>query len=229
MLEVLERFFAKQVSLSVFLLKMLDVKLKVQSPMLADYMAWLFPPVVKGGPLVVKAGNSMGRLLVAHCRASVIPPVSRLTPATDEPALPGMEPGLDETANTPARKRHKPRRPPVELSLALPDNDATWPLRDKWLYYPMADTKALNMALKATFDIDFGLYYARGIAQGWRKKDVVEAFVVSRGLFSSDCFDALHKRAYRRDIDTLETRVKQLLDKASYIDSNINLTGLSDD
>ena len=227
MLEVLERFFAKYVSLSVFLLKMLDVKLKVQSPMLADYMAWLFPPVVKGGPLVVKAGNAMGRLLVAHCRASVTPPVSEPTPVAEEPALHDTEPV--SAANKPVGKRHKPRRPPVELSLALPDNDATWPLRDKWLYYPVADTKALNMALKATFDIDFGLYYARGIAQGWRKKDVVEAFVVSRGLFSSDCFDALHKRAYRRDIDTLETRVKQLLDKASYIDSNINLTGLSDD
>lgn len=208
---------------------MLDVKLKVSTPMLADYLAFLFPPREPGGPLAVKAGNAMGRLLVAHCRASAIPPVSGTIPVSDEPALPGMEPGLDETANTPARKRHKPKRPPVELSLALPDNDATWPLRDKWLYYPKADTKALNMALKATFDIDFGLYYARGIAQGWRKKDVVEAFVVSRGLFSSDCFDALHKRAYRRDIDTLETRVKQLLDKASYIDSNINLTGLSDD
>ena len=179
---------------------MLDVRLKVYSPMLADYLAWLFPPREPGGPLAVKAGNSMGRLLVAHCKSSETPVKT-----------------VDQEDGS--------KSPPVLLE--LPDNDATWPLKDKWLWYTNADVKALNMALRATFDLDFGLYYMRGLSQGIRKKDVVTAFVVSRSLFSTDSFEALHKRAYRKDLESLERRIKQLLDKASYIDKNINLTGLN--
>ena len=50
--------------------EMLDVKLKVDSPMMADYLAYLFPPDSPGGPLKVYAGNSIGRLLVAHCKVA---------------------------------------------------------------------------------------------------------------------------------------------------------------
>lgn len=52
---------------------MLDVKLKVDSPMMADYLAYLFPPESEGGPLKVYARNSVGRLLVAHCKISERP------------------------------------------------------------------------------------------------------------------------------------------------------------
>ena len=50
--------------------EMLDVKLKVDSPMMADYLAYLFPPDSPGGPLKVYARNSIGRLLVAHCKVA---------------------------------------------------------------------------------------------------------------------------------------------------------------
>lgn len=52
---------------------MLDVKLKVDSPMMADYLAYLFPPESEGGPLKVYARNSVGRLLVARCKISERP------------------------------------------------------------------------------------------------------------------------------------------------------------
>ncbi|MBR1926173.1 MAG: hypothetical protein IJ840_00195 [Bacteroidales bacterium] len=178
--------------------------MKVYSPILADYLAWLFPPREPGGPLIVRAGNPMGKLLVAHCRVSDTP-VKAVDP--------------EEGSKT----------KPIWFDIELPDNDATWPLRTKWLWYSPADIKALNMALRATFDLDFGLYYMKGISQGLMKKDVVTAFVVSRSLFSKDSFESLHKRAYRKDLVSLERRIKQLLDKATYIDKNINLTGLNDD
>ena len=115
------------------------------------------------------------------------------------------------------------------VTLDLPNDAATKPLIGKWLWYPPADTAALNMALKAVFDIDFNMYYLRGIEMGHQKKDIVTAFIVSRGLFSTDCFDSLHKRVYRRSQQLLDSLTKQLIRKAYYINSTINLKGLNDD
>lgn len=136
---------------------MLDVKLKVDSPMMADYLAYLFPPDSPGGPLKVYARNSIGRLLVAHCKV------------------------------------------------------------------------ALNMAINAFFDIEFKQYYLAGYELGVQKKDIVTAFIVSRGLFSTDYFDALHKRIYRQSQQTLDKLVKKLINKVDYINSSININGLKDD
>lgn len=180
---------------------MADVKLKVNSPILADYLAWLFPPEAEDGPLRVTATNSLGRLLVAHCHIEEDP---------------GKRERVDAVSGAGG----------VTLTLDLPNDTATKPLLGKWLWYPPADTAALNMALRAVFDIDFDRYYLEGLERGHMKKDIVTAFIVSRGLFSSDGFDALHKRAYRRSLATLDTRVKQLLRKAYYIDSTINIKGL---
>lgn len=181
-----------------------DVKLKVPSSLLADYLSFLFPPSEPGGPLVVHCGYPLGRLLCAHCQARKDP----------EP-----EPVPDPD--------HKTSRYPVIVPLTLPDNEATRPLKDKWLWYPPADTAAVSMALRATFDLDFDRYYLNGVEMGFRKKDVVSAFILSRNLFSSDSFDALHKRAYRRSQKRMDALTRQLLNKAQYIDRSIKLTGLS--
>lgn len=143
--------------------EMLDVKLKVDSPMMADYLAYLFPPDSPGGPLKVYARNSIGRLLVAHCKVAEGPV-----------ALEGDK----------------------VVDLELPSDIATAPMRDKFLYYDKYSTVALNMAINAFFDIEFKQYYLAGYELGVQKKDIVTAFIVSRGLFSTDYFDALHKRIY---------------------------------
>lgn len=202
MLEVLERFFTKYALRLFFTREMPDVKLKVDSPMLADYLAWLFPPSEEGGPLKVTAGNSMGRLLVAHCHVNDSPG------DTPRPILGSRS---------------------VIVSLDLPNDAATKPLCGKWLWYPPADTAALNMAIRAIFDIEFNRYYLKGRELGYQKKDIVTAFIVSRNLFSTDCFDSLHKRVYRRSQQTLESLKGKLLRKAHYIDSCIDITGLKDD
>lgn len=175
---------------------MLDVKLKVDSPMMADYLAYLFPPESEGGPLKVYARNSVGRLLVAHCKVSELP--------VD---LPGDG----------------------YVSLSLPNDEATKPMIDRFLYYDRHDTAALNMAIAAWFDLEFRQYYLTGLEIGVRKKDIVTAFIVTRGLFSTDGFDALHKRIYRREQRNLDKMVKSLVNKADYIDRNINIKGLNDD
>lgn len=175
---------------------MLDVKLKVDSPMMADYLAYLFPPGTPGGPLKVYARNSIGRLLVAHCKVSEGP----VTP---------------EGGNV--------------VELELPSDIATAPMRDKFLHYDKYSTVALNMAINAFFDIEFKQYYLAGYELGVQKKDIVTAFIVSRGLFSADHFDALHKRIYRRSQQTLDKLVKKLINKVDYINSSININGLKDD
>lgn len=175
---------------------MLDVKLKVDSTLLADYLRYLFPSEKDGGPLAVRASNSLGRLLVAHCR-------------------PAERPVSVDGDNV--------------LDLVLPRNYATQPLNDKFLYYPAADTVALNMAVKAVFDIEFRLYYVKGLELGFQKKDIITAFIFTRGLLSSDCFDALHKRVYRRSQRTMAQMTEKMLQKAYYIDSTLNIKGLTDD
>ena len=176
--------------------EMLDVKLKVDSPMMADYLAYLFPPDSPGGPLKVYARNSIGKLLVAHCKVAEGPV-----------ALEGDK----------------------VVDLELPSDIATAPMRDKFLYYDKYSTVALNMAINAFFDIEFKQYYLAGYELGVQKKDIVTAFIVSRGLFSTDYFDALHKRIYRQSQQTLDKLVKKLINKVDYINSSININGLKDD
>ena len=45
------------------------VKLKIDSQMYADYLAYLFPPN-EDGVLMVSSEELMGKLLISHCRES---------------------------------------------------------------------------------------------------------------------------------------------------------------
>lgn len=84
----------------------------------------------------------------------------------------------------------------------------------------------LNKALRAAFDLDFIGYYRKGQAAEFAKKDIIEAFVTSRKLVSTDCVDALYKRVYRRQQREAATLVKKLIRKAYYIDESIDTSGL---
>ena len=85
------------------------------------------------------------------------------------------------------------------------------------------------MAIAAFFDIELRQYYLAGRELGFQKKDIVTAFIMSRGLFSADGFDALHKRIYRRSQRILDKMTGKLLQRVYYIDRTINTKGLNDD
>lgn len=172
--------------------RMVTVKLKVHSPLNGDFLRWLYPADADGS-LRVKS-DTLGRLIVSHCRVSDRPVES--------------PPGGDV------------------FTLALPRNAASQSLEDKWTYYTAGDTAAINSAISACFDLDFRGYYIRGLELGVRKKDIIEAYIVSRGLFSAACFDALHKRAYRRDLERMSKLTDRLLRKAYYITESIDYKGL---
>lgn len=112
------------------------------------------------------------------------------------------------------------------VMLRLPLCNATQSLNNKFLYYSSADIAQLNLALKAYFDIDFMGYYRRGEAAEFSKRDIVEAFILSRRLISSDNFDALHKRVYRRQQEQYATLQRKLQRKAYYIDESLNTKGI---
>lgn len=169
------------------------VKLKVDSQMYADYMAYLFPPG-EDGVLKVTSEHLMGKLLIAHCREAPRPIF----------ALDGE----------------------LIITLRLPQCEATQNLRNKFLFYNAGDMLQLNQALRAVFDLDFTGYYRKGQAAEFAKKDIVEGFVTSRRLVSTDYVEALNKRVYRRQQRAAAALVKKLQRKAYYIDESIDDSGL---
>lgn len=114
-------------------------------------------------------------------------------------------------------------------TLDLPLNPATRNIEDKFIYYSKADTAALMMAVSATFDLDFAGYYRKGEGLGYGRKDIVEAFIISRKLVSVDYADTLYKRVYRSSQRKMKTLTQRLLRRSYYLDESINLKGLKDD
>ena len=106
-------------------------------------------------------------------------------------------------------------------------------LAGKWrgdmMAYELDEKGNVLDSLYYSTDIEFKQYYLAGYELGVQKKDIVTAFIVSRGLFSTDYFDALHKRIYRQSQQTLDKLVKKLINKVDYINSSININGLKDD
>lgn len=170
----------------------MTVQLRVDNPMLTDYLSYLFPP--EGASLKVNSEHGMGKLIIAHCRESPKPVES----------VPGD----------------------CVVTLRLPLCSATQSLEYKFLYYSATDMAQLNLALRSFFDLDFVGYMRRGEAAGFSKKDTIESFIHSRQLVSSDNFDALNKRAYRRELERHKLLLRKLKRKAYYIDEALDTSGL---
>lgn len=127
-----------------------------------------------------------------------------------------------------AKVSEKPVPPGGEIvvDLELPGHhDATKRLENHWLYYDAGGTESLNMAVRAYFDIEFAGYYRKGESMGLRKKDIIDAFIFSRNLMP-ECFDALHKRVYRKEQKTMEQLRRQLVRRAYYLDETIDYKGI---
>lgn len=115
------------------------------------------------------------------------------------------------------------------IEIELPMNDATQSLANRFLYYTKADTKRLNMGLHAIFNIDLRTYYLKGLDLDIPKKDIITAFITSRKLFSTDIYDAIHKRTYRREVAKQQKLTQKLLRKVYYINESIDSRGLIPD
>lgn len=114
------------------------------------------------------------------------------------------------------------------IQLRFPRSNATQSLADKFLWFSAGDMQRLNMALKACFDIDLNSYYLKAEGLGFAKKDIIDAFIVSRGLVECDPSDAIHKRIYRKEQAKREKISKMLLRKVYYINEALDTSGLND-
>ena len=104
--------------------------------------------------------------------------------------------------------------------------NATSSIENHFVYFDKGATARINLALKAEFDLEFTGYVRKGEACGMRKMDIIEAFIFTRNL-APENYDALHKRAYRKSVDSQERLKKRLLRKAYYIDERIDFKGLT--
>lgn len=130
-----------------------------------------------------------------------------------------------------AHCRASPLRPEVPagenvMQLKIPSNDTTRHLIGHFLYIPQNEMPCLNMAIKAVFELDLKLYYAHASSLGFSKRDIIEAFITSRGLINADPSEALHKRIYRRECARRENLTRILIRKLKYIDESLDLSGL---
>ena len=82
--------------------------------------------------------------------------------------------------------------------------------------------KQLNISLRAYFELDFWEFVQRRKALRQRKEEIIEAFILSRKLFSAEYFESLHKRAYRRELKGLEALKRKLARRAYYVESLVD-------
>ena len=108
--------------------------------------------------------------------------------------------------------------PQSRMVFSFPILPSSKTLADKWLYYDKTDTESLNDTLKALFDQDFYVFYFNGLHSEYQKRDIINAFIASRKLYSREEFDVLSKRAYRKEQRYQKIIFEKLLNRAERID-----------
>lgn len=172
----------------------MTVDFRADTPLMRDYIRYLFHCGADAGTVRISTESDFGRLLVAHVRTCGCRP----------------DPVSGETVLT------------LEIGLS----NATQSLADKWLYYQEGDMRRLNGALKSIFNIDLYTFFIKADGLGCGKKEIVEAFIRSRGLVSGDPYDALHKRIYRIELDKQRQAVRLMSRKIYYLLETVDMGGL---
>lgn len=109
----------------------------------------------------------------------------------------------------------------MTATLVLPRHQITYAARTRYIYFTDVDIKRLNMILDALFNIDLDTFYLQGIQAGIPKRDIIEAFIISRRLVSADYADTLNKRTYRSSLTAIRRKADIILRKARYHFSQI--------
>ncbi len=110
----------------------------------------------------------------------------------------------------------------LTATLVLPRHPTTKSAQFRYVFFTDTDNKRLNLILDALFNIDLDTYYLQGIQAGMPKRDIIEAFIVSRGLVTKDYTETLNKRAYRTSLATIRRQTDLLHRKARYHLSRID-------
>lgn len=122
--------------------------------------------------------------------------------------------------------RRTPDELPIEggeftASLLLPKNSLTKNAELSYLYFTAQDTARLNVLLDTIFNLDLNAYYQKGCRRKIQKREIIEAFVVSRRLFIDDFAETIGKRIYREQLKEFSYLVTALYDKARHTNDRI--------
>lgn len=121
--------------------------------------------------------------------------------------------------------RDKPMAPESTeniCTLLLPASDSNRTASSKFLYIKKEDQLKLADEIEAIFNIDFDRYYLQGRKLGMEQKEIIQAFIVSRGLTKLiGNIDMLKKREYREAVNLLAKHNEALLNKARYRNERI--------
>ena len=122
------------------------------------------------------------------------------------------------------------RRSPTEVPvrndgftarLKLPKNICSQNAEFYHLYFTEQDAARLNVLLDTIFNLDLNAYYLKGSKRNIQKREIIEAFIVSRKLFAEDFAETLGKRIYREQLKDFERLVSSLYNKARYNNDRI--------
>lgn len=107
------------------------------------------------------------------------------------------------------------------VNLRLPKNTLTKNAELCYLYFTDQNQARLNLLLDALFNLDLNTYYQKGCKRNIPKRDIIEAFVVSRRLFVDDFAETLGKRIYREQLHDFRDLITSLYEKARYNNDRI--------
>ena len=110
------------------------------------------------------------------------------------------------------------------LTFVLPKTHITQNFVHKFLYITVIDMNRINLALQAVFNLDFAVFMQKGLSAEFSKTELIDAFITSRGLVTTDNFEALHKKEYRLMQRKKESIFHKLYRKSSYIQETIDFS-----
>jgi hypothetical protein len=115
--------------------------------------------------------------------------------------------------------------PPEALAIRLSKSSDYWQAAHRFLYFTRDDISRINDLLEVFFHIDLDRYYLTGIKLGMQQKEVIQSFILDRGLINlMQDNETIKKRIYREELSLLRQRTDQLLKKARYRNQQIGLT-----
>lgn len=111
------------------------------------------------------------------------------------------------------------------VSLTLPDTDSLKNAKNYYCYFTREDVLRINDLLDVYFHIDFDRFYFNGRKLGIMQKDIIESFIVTRKLTNLlGDNEMLKKRQYREEMQMMDRRIKELVNKAYYRNERIELS-----
>lgn len=124
-----------------------------------------------------------------------------------------------------AEQRPVDEIPAEAIAIRLSKSSDYWKASNRFLYFTRDDLSRINDLIEVFFNIDLDRYYLRGMKLGMQQKEVIQSFIMDRGLVNLlQDNETIKKRIYREELALFRQKTDQLLKKARYRNQQIGLT-----